>query len=109
MKSAPATSRRSPIGGEYYRIHKVRYTILSSIANSSLRVDCFRNHYRRARRVALGGRTILHGITDSSLRVDASITRYAGLLLGGHTMLHGITNHILRVLYLFIHRLNIFL
>ena len=48
-------------------------TILSGIANSSPRVDCFRNQYHQ---VLLGGRTVLHGITNNSLRVDTSITGY---------------------------------
>ena len=41
--------------------------ILSGIANSSHRVDFFRNQYRR---VLLGGRTTLSGIANSSPRVD---------------------------------------
>ena len=41
--------------------------ILFAIANSSLRVDLFRNQYRR---VLLGGSRILSGIANSSPRVD---------------------------------------
>ena len=53
-------------------------TILHGIANSSLRVDCFRNQYRRYAGLLLGGRTILHGISNNSLRVDTSITGCTG-------------------------------
>ena len=49
------------------------YTVLPGIANSSPRVDCFRNQYRR---VLLGGRTILHGITNNSLSVDCFRNQY---------------------------------
>ena len=49
-------------------------TVLHGIANDSLRVDYFRNHYRR---VLLGGRTVLHGIASISLRLISSGTSIA--------------------------------
>ena len=60
-------------------------TILYGIANNSLKVDCFRNQYRRVRMVTA---TVLHGITNIKTCIDG----YAGLLLGGHTILSGIAN-----------------
>ena len=51
-------------------------TILSGIANSSPRVDCFRNLYRQVRRVTPRWAYNLHGITNNPLRVDTSIAGY---------------------------------
>ena len=64
---------------------------LSGIANSSLRVDCFRNQY------LLGGRTTLHVIANGSLRVDCFRNQYHRVLLDGRTILSGIANSSPRV------------
>ena len=51
-------------------------TILSGIANSSSRVDYFRNLYCQVCRVTLRWAFNLHGITNNPLRVDTSIAGY---------------------------------
>ena len=87
---------RTCIAG-YARLLLGELTILSGIANSSAMVDCFRNLYRRVRRMT--GKRVhdLHVIANTYSRVDTSIARYVGLLLGGHTILSGIANSSPRV------------
>ena len=64
--------------------------MLSTIANSSLKLDSFRNLYRRERMILL---IELPGLIASG----TCIAGHAGLLLGGHTILSGIANSSFRV------------
>ena len=64
--------------------------MLHGITNNSIKVDCFRNQYRRVHRVTA---MVLHGITNTKTYING----YAGLLLGGHTILSGIANSSPRV------------
>ena len=75
---------------QYHRVLLGGHTILSGIANSSPRVDCFRNLYRRVRSVTPRWAYNLHAVPNNPLKVDTSITGYVELLPGGRTILYGI-------------------